>query len=224
MTSTYYKLSPDEIVNDIIQTKEIKKVVIKESEYLVYPNVYPSERFRSTNFILDSLQSLLPGVALCDMGCGMGIIGLFAMKQGAKHVVQVDVNPLAIQNARANRDLYHYSSDQLAIIESNCFDHVPKQYFDIIVFNIPFHSEPYHTSNPLEHAFHDPNFASTKKFLKQAVNYCTATTQIFIAFSSKGNILSLEKLFDESGLNWILWKIKNTDQEFDNRLYELKMK
>lgn len=224
MTSTYYKLSPDEIVKDIIQSKEIKKVRIKELEFTVYPNVYPSDRFRSTNFILDSIQPLLPDKKLCDMGCGMGIVGLFAMRHGAKHVVQVDVNPVAIENAKANRDLFHYSNDQVEIIESDCFDHVPRQTFDIIVFNIPFHSEPHQISHPLEYAFHDPDFVSTKKFLRQAIEYCHPETKIFIAFSSKGDVVRLEDLFSKSELGWRLCSKINTDQAYDNRLYQLDWK
>ncbi len=148
MAKKYYKLSPNKIVEDINQSKETKKVQIKGNEYFVYPHVYPSDKFRTTNFILDTIQPFLPGANLCDMGCGMGIIGLFAMQHGAMRVVQVDVNPIAIENAKANRDLFHYSDKQIKIFESNCFDHVPKEVFDIIVFNIPFHSEPHNISDP----------------------------------------------------------------------------
>lgn len=222
MTTLYYKLAPEQIYEDIVQSNEPKKVRIKEKEFFVYPHVYPSDKFRTTNFILDSIHPLLHDSTICDMGCGMGIIGLFALQQGARRVVQADVNPLAVENAEANRNFYHYSDEQIKIFESNCFDRVPKQTFDIIIFNIPFHSEPYKIVDPLEYAFHDPNFASTKKFLRQVVGYCHLDTQIFIAFSNKGNIKKLEKIFDNSGLYWELWKITNTDQEFDNRLYQLK--
>ena len=223
MTTLYYKLAPEQIYEDIVQSNEPKKVLIKEKEFFVYPHVYPSDKFRTTNFILDGIHPLLHNSTICDMGCGMGIIGLFALQQGARRVVQADVNPLAVENAEANKKFYHYSDEQIKIFESNCFDRVPKQTFDIIVFNIPFHSEPYKIVDPLEYAFHDPNFASTKKFLRQVVSYCHSGTQIFIAFSNKGNIKELEKIFDNSRLHWKLWKITNTDQEFDNRLYQLKV-
>ncbi len=224
MTTTYYKLSPGEIVNDINKSQETKSVRIKGAEFLVFPHVYPSDKFRSTNFILDALEPYFNNATLCDMGCGMGVIGLFAIQNGAKEVVQIDVNPLAIENAKANRDLLHYSDEQVKIIESNCFDHVPHQAFDIIVFNIPFHSEPYTISDPLEYAFHDPEFVSTQKFLNQVIEYCHPGTKIFIAFSNKGDIKSLENIFDMSGINWELWVRKNIDQEYDNRLYCLSIK
>jgi methylase of polypeptide subunit release factors len=221
MTASYYKLSPEQIVEDIVHTHEAKKVVIKGLELLVHPNVYPSDRFRTTNFILDHLQPLLHKKAVCDMGCGLGVIGLFALEQGAKRVVQADINSLAVKNAQANRELHHYSPKRLEIYESDCFEQVPLQKFDLIVFNIPFHSEPYKISNPLEYAFHDPEFASTKKFLSQVSTYSHSETQIFIAFSNKGDVYQLENLFDASSLKWELWKVANANQEYDNRLYRL---
>lgn len=223
MTTVYYKLPPEQIFEDIVQSNESKTVYIKGREFLVYPHVYPSDKFRTTNFLLDSIQPLLRNAIVCDMGCGMGIIGLFALQQRAKSVVQVDVNPIAVENAKANMALYHHSDKQIKIFESNCFDNVPRQIFDVVIFNIPFHSEPYEIEDPLKYAFHDPNFTSTRKFLCQVGGYCHPKTDILIAFSSKGDIYGLEEIFGGTGFKWELWKITNTHQEYDNRIYRLRM-
>lgn len=223
MTQTYYKLSPEAIIEDITCATDLKKVHIKGLECLVYPNVYPSDRFRTTNFILDQIKPFLNEATVCDMGCGLGIIGLYSLCNGAKRVVQADINPEAVKNARANRAFYQYLDEQIEIHESDCFDKIPMQSFDLIIFNIPFHSEPYHISNPLEYAFHDPDFISTKKFLQQAVSYSHADTKIFIAFSNKGDVYQMESIFKESSLKWELWAVANADQEFDNRLYQLTL-
>ncbi len=221
MSILYYKLPPKQIFEDIVQSKRSEKIRIKGREFFVYPHVYPSDKFRTTNFLLDSIQPLLRNATVCDMGCGMGIVGLFALEQRAKSVVQVDVNPIAVENAKANIALYHHSDKQIKIFESNCFDNVPKQTFDIVIFNIPFHSEPYEIKDPLEYAFHDPNFTSTKKFLRQVISYCHTKTDILIAFSNKGDIHGLEGIFDSNGFKWELWKTTNTHQEYDNRIYML---
>lgn len=217
----YYTSSPKKIFEDITQSTADKKIRIKGDEFIVYPHVYPSDKFRTTDFLLDSVQSLFRDATVCDMGCGMGIVGLFALKQKAKSVVQVDVNPIAVENAKVNSQLYNYSETQIKIYESNCFDTVPKQTFDLIIFNIPFHSEPYEIEDPLEYAFHDPNFLSTKKFLEQVTDYSHLKTDIFIAFSNKGDTRRLEEIFDGTGFEWSLWKITNTHQEYDNRIYRL---
>lgn len=156
------------------------------------------------------------------MGCGMGIIGLFSLQNGAKKVVQADINPIAVNNAKANKEFYKYNNESLGIYESDCFDKVPPQTFDLIIFNIPFHSEPHSIQNSLEFAFHDPDFISTKKFLFQAQEFSHPQTKIIIAFSNKGDTKTLESIFSYLGYKWTLWKVANSHQKYDNRLYLLE--
>lgn len=221
MATAYYRLLPQQIFDDIVQNQTVQEVNIKGLNLVVFPHVYPSDKFRSTNFILDNLKSYFLNASICDMGCGMGIIGLYAIKYGAKFVVQADINPRAVENAKANKERIVDATHSVQIFESDCFDAIPKQKFNVIVFNIPFHSEPHNILDPLEYAFHDPQFSSTNRFLKQARAYCDLNTKIFIAFSSKGNVEQLENLFDESGFHWKLWKVTNSNQQFDNRIYKL---
>lgn len=223
-TFAYFKMNPQEICKDIINSLRIPRIKIKELDFFVYPNVYPSDKFRTTNFLLDSIYPLLPGKRICDMGCGCGVVGLYSIHNGAELVVQADINPAATRNTRANRKLQGHSGKTVKIYTSDCFDKIPKQKFDLIIFNIPFHSEPYDIKAPLEYAFHDPDFASTKKFLKQALKYCNADSIILIAFSNKGDTTGLEKIFGYTGYEWTLWKRTNTHQEYDNRIYKLNIK
>lgn len=223
MNSGYYKLSPDQIINDILTSSaNIKKIEILGREYIIYPGVYSSNRFRTTNFLLKSIKPLIKNANVCDMGCGMGIVGLYALENGAKKVIQADINPTAVKNAEANKDLYHISSQRLEIFHSDCFDALPLQVFDIIIFNIPFHNESHEINNFLDYAFFDPDFISTKHFLFQAQNFSHASTKIIIAFSNKGDVKALEKLFSKIGYKWSLWKVTNADQQYDNRLYLLE--
>jgi methylase of polypeptide subunit release factors len=223
MTIGYYKLTPELIFKDILQAIEPKRVQIKGLNFLVHPHVYPSDKFRTTNFLLESIRPLVANAHVCDMGCGFGVIGLYALHHGAKSIVQADINPMAVKNAKANKKFHNCSSTQAKIYKSDCFDNIPKQKFEIIVFNIPFHTEPYEIKDPLHYAFHDPLFRSVNKFLSQAVDYCHSNTTIIIAFSNKGDVKGLEKIFAHSGFEWELWKVINTHQEVDNRLYLLQI-
>ena len=158
MTNKYFELAPSEIIQDINHISFRERVLIREIELWVHPNVYPSDRFRSSHFILETIESMVSDKTICDMGCGMGVIGQFALHNGAKRIVQADINVHAIENAIDNRELHGFSEKQLSIYESDCFDNVPKEKFDLIIFNIPFHSEQVIIKNPLERAFHDPGF------------------------------------------------------------------
>lgn len=218
----YYKLSADEIYHDVNETsQEVIKSEIEGIDLLIFPHVYPSHKFRTTAFILRNLKDLIKGKKVCDMGCGPGIVGLFSLHHGASEVIQADINPIAIENAKENNKLNGFNEIDIKTYLSNCFDGIPKTIFDLIIFNIPYHCDKIQIDDPLKYAFYDPAFVSTRKFLLQAREYSHKKTQILIAFSSKGETELLENIFEQNQYNWKLWKITNTDQEYDNRIYLL---
>ena len=48
------------------------------------------------------LEEDFSGKAVLDMGCGTGILAIFAELMGAKRVTAIDNNPVAVENARLN--------------------------------------------------------------------------------------------------------------------------
>lgn len=218
----YYLMEPDQIADDVLANHKVEVENIEGVECFVLPKVYPSNKFRSSKFLLTQIKLHVKGKRICDMGCGCGIVGLTALFNGALSVAQVDINPMAIKNADLNRVFHSFNQKQLQIIQSNCFDEVPLQKFDTVIFNIPFHSDPWDFNNMIEYAFHDPEFMTLKKFLKQVVSYSHKDTKIIIAFSSRGAVHTIENLFDAYGFQWILWKVANQNQKYDSRLYLLK--
>jgi methylase of polypeptide subunit release factors len=220
----YYKLPADEIYDDICDTnREVVKAEVEGISLVVFPHVYPSHQFRTTGFVLRNLKKLVKGKKICDMGCGPGIVGLFSLHHEAELVAQVDINPIAIENAKKNNVMHGFSEDKIKTYLSNCFDNVPKDNFDLIIFNMPYHCDNVKIDDPLKYAFYDPAFVSIKKFLLQAREYSHEKTQIFIAFSNKGETGLLEKIFEQNQYEWKLWKITNADQEYDNRIYLLTL-
>ena len=222
--AAYYQLPPSAILQDIYQLPDQpREVEIKGLKMICCPHVYPSDRFRTTNFLLNSIHPFLKDSRVCDMGCGPGIVGLYAISQGAKKVVQADINPFAVKNAEQNKEYHCISDEKMSVHLSNCFDSVPRQRFDVTIFNLPFHSDPIEINDPLQRAFFDPCFQTVKKFLNQVSEFSIKrSTRIFLAFSNKGDIEALENLFEDSIFDWKLWKVINQDQQFDNRIYLLR--
>jgi 16S rRNA G1207 methylase RsmC len=219
----YYMLTPDAILEDIHQfSSQVRIVKIKHMNMVCCPHVYPSDKFRTTNFLLDSIQPFLKDSRVCDMGCGPGIVGLYAISQGAKKVVQADINPFAIKNAEQNKKYHNIKDNAIDIHLSDCFDYIVLQKFDTIVFNLPFHSDFIRIRDPLEHAFFDPCFRTLRKFLSQVEAYSHNNTHIFLAFSNKGDIQTLENIFEDSIFDWKLWKLSNQGEKHDNRIYLLR--
>jgi 16S rRNA (guanine1207-N2)-methyltransferase len=71
-----------------------------------------------------------------DLGCGSGIVGIYAMKKADVTVDMVDVNERAVEIAKRNKELNHVEAN---IYVSNGFDNINKQ-FDIILSNPPIHA------------------------------------------------------------------------------------
>lgn len=221
---SYYLLNPQQICDKIYEEnhEQVISGEVKGIKFAVFPHVYPSHKFRSTAVSLHAIKQSMKNKIVCDMGCGPGIVGLFALNLGAKFVVQADINPYAVENAKENNLLNDYNTSKIVTFESDAFDNIPEQFvFDVIVFNMPYHTDEVKIDDPLKYAFYDPKFDSIKKVLKQAKDFSHPGTEIFVAFSNKGDTAGLEAIFNLSGYQWELATITNTDQEYDNRMYRL---
>jgi ribosomal protein L11 methyltransferase len=78
----------------------------------------------TTQLCLESLEMRIESAALvedtsdlviADIGCGSGILSIGAVLLGAHQVYAVDVDPLAVKAAAANRDLNHIGDEQIII-------------------------------------------------------------------------------------------------------------
>lgn len=57
----------------------------------------------TTRMCLAALEELVqPGMGVLDLGCGSGILAIAAARLGARHVLAVDNDPVAVQTAREN--------------------------------------------------------------------------------------------------------------------------
>jgi len=86
----------------------------------------------TTQLCLKWIESNIKGgESVLDYGCGSGILSIAAKKLGAEHVEGVEIDPLAIQNARINNEL-NQTSVPFHHAENFKFD----EKFDIVVANI----------------------------------------------------------------------------------------
>jgi ribosomal protein L11 methyltransferase len=57
----------------------------------------------STQLSLELIEQFIhPGETMIDVGCGSGILSITALKLGAKHVLAVDIDPVAVRSTREN--------------------------------------------------------------------------------------------------------------------------
>lgn len=83
-----------------------------------------------------------PDTTILDVGCGSGILGMLALKFGAKYSVGTDLDPCAIDATYENMDVNGISRDQYEVMIGNIIDdkevqdQVGYDRYDIVVANI----------------------------------------------------------------------------------------
>lgn len=78
-------------------------------------------------------ENIRGGESLIDYGCGTGVLSIAALKLGAKQVIAVDIDDLAIAATEINATLNSISPDQLTAVK--CLPELRNQ-VDIIICNI----------------------------------------------------------------------------------------
>ena len=78
------------------------------------------------------------GKTVLDMGCGSGVLGIYAAMRGASEVVFVDIDPWSIRNTRENLDLNGLHSFGLDVREggANTLTDADADRFDVVIANI----------------------------------------------------------------------------------------
>ena len=137
-----------------------------------------------------------PGERVLDMGTGSGVNGILAATKGAR-VVAVDVNPYALDAARANADR-NGVADRVDVRESDVFAGVDGV-FDLIVFDPPFRW--FTPRDVRELASTDTNYRAMTEFFAQAGHHLTPAGRMLIAFGTSGDIAYLRRLIGANGFD-----------------------
>ncbi|MFL2140637.1 peptide chain release factor N(5)-glutamine methyltransferase [Ruoffia sp. FAM 26254] len=133
-----------QILEQIIEGKPI--------QYLLGHAYFMEEKFKVTEHTLIPREDTAGIVTLSnnflenkvdakvlDIGTGTGILAIMIAKLNTKqHVFASDISPEALKVAKENA-LNHQVN--VEFIESNLFEHIPQQSFDLIVSNPPYISE-----------------------------------------------------------------------------------
>ena len=100
-------------------------------------NAFGTGTHETTRMMVETLLELpLNGKRILDCGCGTGILGIAALKCGAKHVVSYDIDEWSAENTRYNAELNGVGY-QMDILHGDVhiLTHV-EGIFDVIVANI----------------------------------------------------------------------------------------
>lgn len=83
---------------------------------------------------------LQPDSKVLDLGCGYGVVGIWAAHTiGSKNVVMSDVNVAALEMAAENVTINNL--EKIRIVQSNGFDNIFDVDFTIIMSHPPYHTD-----------------------------------------------------------------------------------
>ena len=134
-------------IDDILVIPSWENVEAKDSDKMVI-HIDPGTAFgtgmhETTQLCLRQLKKYVTeDTEILDVGCGSGILGMLALKFGAKHSVGTDLDPCAIDATYENMDNNGISRDQYEVMIGNIIDDkavqdkVGYEKYDIVAANI----------------------------------------------------------------------------------------
>lgn len=85
-----------------------------------------------------SAVEIKPDDKVMDMGCGYGVVGIYAARLGAERVIMSDIDCVAVEYARRNADRSRVNAD---VIQSDGFNSIDETDFSLILINPPYHAD-----------------------------------------------------------------------------------
>ena len=134
-------------IDDILVIPSWENVEAKDSDKMVI-HIDPGTAFgtgmhETTQLCIRQLKKYVTeDTEILDVGCGSGILGMLALKFGAKHSVGTDLDPCAIDATYENMDNNGISRDQYEVMLGNIIDDkevqdkVGYEKYDIVAANI----------------------------------------------------------------------------------------
>jgi release factor glutamine methyltransferase len=194
--------------------KEPYDVLVMGLPIIVLPTVWSPAYDWSSLFYVENLPQVRDREFL-EIGCGTGVISVFAARAGAARVVATDVNEEAVRNARLNFERFGVKNAEALI--SDGFVNVQDK-FDLITWNAPYHgSKP---ADILERGCADEGYRDIRQFFRNVSNYLKPGGIVVFGFSESGDLPLIETLIQESGLR-VRRKLSDWREDYNCMLFDL---
>lgn len=172
-----------------VQSSKKTRFRYRSIEIIVYPGVFHPRFTISTKYFVDYLYPMdLKGKKVLELGCGSGLISLYAAKKGGI-VTASDINPSAIEGLR-----YNVEKTGLAVncINSDLFENIHSRDFDFIIINPPYY--PKNAENVEQAAWYcGEDFEYFHRLFEQLPVYAQVYTKVFMVLSED---CALDKIKD----------------------------
>ena len=176
-----------------------RKYTYKGIEVLVDPSVFPPQLTLSTRILLDFISEIdLKNKTFLELGCGSGIISLYASKKGAI-VTASDINDIALENLK---EASIKNNLEVQTIFSDLFEKLSGEAFDYIIINPPYY--PKDPKDIKEKAwFCGKDFDYFKMLLLQLPSFLSEDNSTFIILSEDCDIQKITEIASQNQIDLI---------------------
>ncbi len=140
------------------------------------------------------LDEVRPADRVLDMGTGSGVNAILAART-AEDVLAVDINPHAVEAARANAER-NGVADRVEVRRSDVFTAVDGR-FDLVIFDPPFRW--LRPRDWAEAAITDENYRALTEFFDQLREHLNDDARVLVFFGTTADVGYLEQLMDRHG-------------------------
>ncbi len=188
------------LIEESQKIKEKYFTEVLDKKFIVYPGVFSPKFFNSTEFFAKEIP-INQGEKFLEMGCGTGIISIFALYRGVNEVTCTDINEMAVKNTKENLKIHEFLRNS-KVYHGDLFEKIKEKY-DKIFWSMPFGFINNNKINDLERSVFDPNYNSIIKFIKESKDYLKKDGKLLIGFSKTlGHYDLLENVLKENKFSY----------------------
>jgi release factor glutamine methyltransferase len=176
--------------------------------------------FSSTHFLIDFLDLQdLREKTLLELGCGSGLISIWAARRGAE-VTATDLSIKAIENTILNAKA---NGVGLRIVRSDLFGNLGAEKFDWIVINPPYYAKAVRTEQDL--AWHcGENHEYFEKLFSSMANHMHEDSQVIMILTKEGcDVAEILRIAEKSSFHLNLLKERNTLLDEKDYLFGVRL-
>lgn len=182
----------------------------------VHPDVFPPHLTISTKILLDFIKPInLKTKSLLELGCGSGIISLFAAKKDAI-VTATDINETALEYLKLNATKNKLN---VKVVTSDLFEKLENNTFDYIIINPPYY--PKKAKNIKEQAwFCGEKFEYFENLFQQLPTFLNGNNFCFMILSEDCEIEKIIQIAAKHDVKFQLIFNKKSNFEM-NYIYQI---
>jgi methylase of polypeptide subunit release factors len=169
----------------LAHTEEYRCQVLGRT-FWAHPQVMSPKYSYSPTFMIENWDgAAFAGASVLDMGCGCGVLAVFAALAGAARVVALDVSSDAVRLTRKNAE-ENGVADRVQVLVSDGFAALSGPLFDLVLLNAPYFDHPFDPAVPLTRGVFDPGHAFLGHVLRTAPRFLRPGGRLLLVLGSTG--------------------------------------